>query len=71
MVHSSCVSPLLALDDNGKLTSDGTRSYTWDARNQLTGISGSVGELRLRWTVGSGNPGDLTWFRLGARRARL
>lgn len=30
----------LTYDNNGNLTSDGTRTYTWNARNQLTGISG-------------------------------
>jgi RHS repeat-associated protein len=29
-------------DDNGNLLSDGTRTYTWNARNQLTAIGGSV-----------------------------
>jgi RHS repeat-associated protein len=29
-------------DSNGNLTSDGTRTYTWNARNELTGISGPV-----------------------------
>ncbi|MBA3886538.1 MAG: RHS repeat-associated core domain-containing protein [Acidobacteria bacterium] len=29
-------------DDNGNLTSDGARSYTWDARNQLAAISGGT-----------------------------
>ena len=32
----------LAYDDNGSLTSDGTQTYTWDARNRLAGISGVV-----------------------------
>jgi hypothetical protein len=27
-------------DANGNLTSDGVRTYTWDARNRLTGITG-------------------------------
>jgi RHS repeat-associated protein len=27
-------------DTNGNLTSDGVRTYTWDARNRLSGISG-------------------------------
>jgi RHS repeat-associated protein len=31
----------LSYDDNGNLTSDGTRSYTWNERNQLAGISGA------------------------------
>lgn len=30
----------LAYDDNGNLTSDGTNSYTWNARNQLVSMSG-------------------------------
>ncbi len=29
-------------DANGNLTSDGTRTYTWNARNQLTGLSGGA-----------------------------
>jgi len=29
-------------DANGSLTNDGTNTYTWDARNHLTGISGAV-----------------------------
>jgi RHS repeat-associated protein len=29
-------------DDNGNLTNDGTKTYAWNARNQLTGLSGSV-----------------------------
>ena len=29
-------------DDNGHLTSDGVRSYTWDARNQLASLTGPV-----------------------------
>jgi RHS repeat-associated protein len=32
----------LSYDANGNLTSDGTNTYTWDARNHLTGISGPV-----------------------------
>jgi RHS repeat-associated protein len=48
-------------DDNGNLTSDGTKSYGWTARNELTGLSGgvsasfaydAVGRRRSR-TVGS------------------
>lgn len=31
----------LIYDNNGNLTSDGTNTYTWDARNQLTSMSGS------------------------------
>lgn len=31
----------LSYDDNGNLTSDGTRTYTWNERNQLTAISGA------------------------------
>ena len=30
----------LTYDDNGNLTSDGTNTYTWNARNQLAAISG-------------------------------
>jgi RHS repeat-associated protein len=29
-------------DDNGNLTSDGVRSYTWNARNQLASLTGPV-----------------------------
>jgi RHS repeat-associated protein len=29
-------------DDNGSLTSDGAKSYSWNARNELSGISGGV-----------------------------
>src|SRR5881394_549388 len=32
----------LAYDNNGNLTSDGTNTYIWNARNQLVTISGSV-----------------------------
>jgi len=32
----------LTYDANGNLTSDGTNTYTWNARNQLVSISGSV-----------------------------
>jgi RHS repeat-associated protein len=32
----------LSYDANGNLTSDGTNTYSWDARNHLTGISGPV-----------------------------
>lgn len=32
----------LTYDANGSLTSDGTNVYTWDARNRLVAISGSV-----------------------------
>jgi RHS repeat-associated protein len=32
----------LTYDANGNLTSDGTNTYTWNARNQLVGISGGV-----------------------------
>jgi hypothetical protein len=31
---------ILSYDLNGNLTSDGTTSYTWNARNQLVGLSG-------------------------------
>jgi hypothetical protein len=29
-------------DPNGNLASDGLTSYTWNARNQLTGLSGGA-----------------------------
>ena len=29
-------------DDNGNLTSDGVRTYTWNARNQLASLTGPV-----------------------------
>jgi RHS repeat-associated protein len=32
----------LTYDDNGNLASDGTKTYTWNARNQLTSLSGGV-----------------------------
>ncbi len=32
----------LAYDANGNLTSDGTNTYTWNARNQLVSISGGT-----------------------------
>lgn len=32
----------LVYDNNGNLTSDGTRTYTWDARNRLASITGAV-----------------------------
>ncbi len=32
----------LSYDANGNLLSDGTNTYTWDARNHLSGISGAV-----------------------------
>jgi RHS repeat-associated protein len=35
-------SPNLTYDANGNLTSDGTNTYTWDARNRLTAVSGGV-----------------------------
>lgn len=35
-------SATLAYDANGNLTSDGINTYSWDARNQLVGISGAV-----------------------------
>jgi YD repeat-containing protein len=49
-------------DPNGSLASDGLTSYTWNARNQLTGLSGGasasfaydgVGRRRERTTSGS------------------
>src|SRR5262249_32271209 len=33
---------VLASDLNGNLITDGTSSYTWDARNRLTGITGPI-----------------------------
>ena len=33
-------SPSLTYDQDGNLTSDGTTTYTWDARNQLGSTSG-------------------------------
>jgi len=33
---------VLSYDPNGNLTADATNTYTWDARNHLTGISGGV-----------------------------
>ncbi|PYN96665.1 MAG: hypothetical protein DMD91_20655 [Candidatus Rokuibacteriota bacterium] len=35
-------SQVLTYDLNGNLTSDGTSTYTWDARNRLTSITGPV-----------------------------
>jgi RHS repeat-associated protein len=35
-------SKVLSYDPNGNLTSDGTNTYTWNARNQLSGISGGI-----------------------------
>jgi RHS repeat-associated protein len=32
----------LTYDQNGNLTSDGTNTYTWDARNRVTALSGAV-----------------------------
>jgi len=32
----------LIYDANGNLTNDGVNTYTWDARNQLVSISGSI-----------------------------
>jgi hypothetical protein len=31
----------LSHDNNGNLLGDGTRTYTWNARNQLSGVSGT------------------------------
>jgi len=58
----------LSYDANGNLTGDGTNTYTWDARNHLTAISGgstasfvydafgrrmSIGSCAMkRWNVG-------------------
>jgi hypothetical protein len=36
-------------DSDGNLTTDGTNTYTWDARNHVTNISGGGNrEFRLR-----------------------
>jgi RHS repeat-associated protein len=49
-------------DANGNLASDGLTSYTWNARNQLTGLSGGssasfeydgLGRRRARTTIGA------------------
>jgi hypothetical protein len=32
----------MSFDTNGNVSSDGTNTYTWDARNHLTAISGAV-----------------------------
>ena len=32
----------LTYDANGNLTNDGTNTYTWDARNHLSAISGGI-----------------------------
>jgi YD repeat-containing protein len=29
-------------DSNGNLTNDGSKTYTWNARNQLTGLAGGI-----------------------------
>jgi YD repeat-containing protein len=34
--------PSLSYDANGNLQSDGTNTYTWDARNHLSAISGGA-----------------------------
>lgn len=36
-------SQALTYDANGNLTSDGANTYTWDARNQLIAVGGSLG----------------------------
>ena len=40
-------------DLNGNLANDGTTTYTWNARNQLTGLSGAA-SARLRTTASAG-----------------
>jgi RHS repeat-associated protein len=42
----------LAYDLNGNLTSDGTNTYTWDARNRLVAITGPVSASFLYDAVG-------------------
>jgi len=37
----------LTHDDNGNLTSDGARTYTWNARNQLVAIDGTGTSVRF------------------------
>ena len=58
---------LLTYDANGNLTSDGTRTYTWNARNELSALSGGVtasfqydgvGRRRAK-TIGGGTTGFL------------
>ena len=44
-------------DDNGNLTSDGAKTYTWNARNQMTGLSG-------------GSSASFAYDGLGRRRSR-
>ena len=44
-------------DDNGNLLSDGTRSYSWDARDRLVGLSG-------------GASGSFTYDALGRRTSK-
>lgn len=41
----------LAYDDNGNLVDDGTRTFTWDAKNQL--LSVTVDEIEHAWTYDS------------------
>ena len=65
----------LSYDANGNLASDGTNTYTWDARNHLTAISREYGELRLRRVRTAGEKGHrrhdhavpLRWIEPGAR----
>lgn len=40
LTYASITAP--TYDNNGNLTSDGTNTYTWNARNQLVGISGGM-----------------------------
>ncbi|MBP8116176.1 MAG: IPT/TIG domain-containing protein [Nitrospira sp.] len=54
----------LTYDQNGNLTNDGTSTYTWDARNRLATITGSVNaifiydplERRVSKTIGGVTP---------------
>jgi RHS repeat-associated protein len=41
-----------AYDDNGNLTSDGTRSYTWNARGRLAAVSGAASASFLYDAIG-------------------
>ncbi len=53
--------PAGAFDANGNLVNDGTNTYTWNARNQLVGVSGGVSASflhdafgrRIRKTLGT------------------
>jgi len=41
-IQFNSANPNQTFDANGNLTSDGTNTYTWDARNRLTSISGGT-----------------------------